>query len=430
MLYDCLIIGGGIAGLTCGIRCASEGLKTAIISGGMNSLHFSSGSIDLAGYDSKGRVVKKPFEQISRIITKDKDHPYSKTGIKAIKKSISFFKDELNKESLELNSNGDLNHFRISAVGTLKPSYLSQNSIFNDRAIKILHNKSKIAILNFSGFRDYYPEQTIDALRKNILFESFDIISGEISLPYYMNTEKNLHEFRSVDLARIFETEKYLPRIADEIMKASGDAEAVSLPAFLGIKNYTAIRERLEELTGKYIYEIPTLPPSILGLRLDNALKNRFVDSGGDYISGDRAVSAEYSGGTLNKIITQNSGSSGITAGSYVLTTGSFFSGGIASEYKRVYEPVLELKVNSGKAGSKWYSDSFFDKKSHPFLSYGVETDSRFNPQSKEGKTIKNLFCAGSVLSGYDPVKEGNGGGVAISTGYCCAERIIKGLKK
>lgn len=430
MLYDCLIIGGGVAGLTCGIRCASEGLKTAIISGGMNSLHFSSGSIDLAGYDSKGGIVKKPFDQIKKIIDKNKDHPYSKAGIKIIKKSIGFFADELSRESLELNNNGDFNHFHISAIGTLKPSYLSQESIFNDRAIKILHNKSRIAILNFSGFRDYYPQQTIDALRENTLFKNFDIISGEISLPYYLNTEKNLHEFRSVDLARIFETEKYLPRIADEIIKAAGDAEAVSLPAFLGIKNYTSIRRRLEELTGKYIYEIPTLPPSILGLRLDNALKNRFVNTGGDYISGDRAISAEYSGGTLKKIITQNSGSSGITAESFVLTTGSFFSGGIASEYKRIYEPVLDLRVNSGAAGSTWYSDSFFDKKSHPFLSYGVETDSNFNPKSKEGKTIKNLFCAGSVLSGYDPVKEGNGGGVAISSGFSCAERIIKGLKK
>jgi glycerol-3-phosphate dehydrogenase subunit B len=40
------------------------------------------------------------------------------------------------------------------------------------------------------------------------------------------------------------------------------------------------------------------------------------------------------------------------------------------------------------------------------------------------------MFCAGSVLSGYNPVKEGCGGGVAISTGYKCAERIIRELKK
>ena len=62
MIYDCVIIGGGLAGLTCGIKCAKEGLHTVIISGGMNSLHFSSGSIDLAGNTEKGAIVKKPFE--------------------------------------------------------------------------------------------------------------------------------------------------------------------------------------------------------------------------------------------------------------------------------------------------------------------------------------------------------------------------------
>ncbi len=430
MLYDCLIIGGGIAGLTCGIRCASEGLKTAVISGGMNSLHFSSGSIDLAGYDEKGGIIKKPFDYISKVISKDKNHPYAAAGITNIRKSLDFFSDELGKGSLVMNNNGNLNHFHVTAIGTLKPTYLSQESIFNEKAVSILHNHSKIAILNFSGFRDYYPEQTISLLKSNSLFKNIEIISGEIPLPYYLNTEKNLHEFRSVDLARIFETEKYLPRIADEIKKVSADAEAVSLPAFLGIKNYSFIRKRLEELTGKYIYEIPSLPPSIPGLRLDNALKNRYIELGGDYISGDRAESGHYNGNNLEKIITRGSGSSGITARFFVLATGSFFSGGIASEFNNIYEPVLGLNVKCDTPGNKWYSDSFFDKKSHPFLGYGVKTDKKFNPVNSEGKTVRNLFCAGSVLAGYNPVKEGNGGGVAISTGFSCAERIIKELKK
>ena len=34
MKFDTLIIGGGLAGLTCGIRCAQAGLKTGIIAKG------------------------------------------------------------------------------------------------------------------------------------------------------------------------------------------------------------------------------------------------------------------------------------------------------------------------------------------------------------------------------------------------------------
>jgi glycerol-3-phosphate dehydrogenase subunit B len=86
--------------------------------------------------------------------------------------------------------------------------------------------------------------------------------------------------------------------------------------------------------------------------------------------------------------------------------------------------------VKYEKKRDRWYSEKFFDRKSHPFLGFGVETDNRLNPLTQKGDVIKNMFCAGSVLSGYNPVKEGCGGGVAISTGYKCAERIIRELKK
>ena len=93
-------------------------------------------------------------------------------------------------------------------------------------------------------------------------------------------------------------------------------------------------------------------------------------------------------------------------------------------------EPVFNFKVDADSKRSKWYSWFFFDAKSHPFLSYGVRTDKNFNPVNEKGNTVKNVFCAGAVLSGYDPVREGCGGGVAISSGFACAEKIIGDLKK
>ena len=59
-------------------------------------------------------------------------------------------------------------------------------------------------------------------------------------------------------------------------------------------------------------------------------------------------------------------------------------------------------------------------------MEYGVLTGKELNPLDSAGKPVKNLYCAGSVLGGYNPVSEGSGGGVAVATGYGAALSIIK----
>jgi anaerobic glycerol-3-phosphate dehydrogenase len=115
----------------------------------------------------------------------------------------------------------------------VKPTYLSQESVYSSKGKEIIKSKGKIAILNFKGFRDYYAEQTAANIKRHPIFQDIEITVGSISLPYYHRTERNLHEFRSIDISRIFETEKYLPRIADEIKRAAGDAVAISYQPLL-----------------------------------------------------------------------------------------------------------------------------------------------------------------------------------------------------
>ena len=430
MNYDCVIIGGGIAALNCGIACASSGLRTGIVSSGMSALHFSSGSIDLYGYHGNRKIVYRPYDHIESLIHSNANHPYAKCGIETIREALAFFQREITAGGLDLYHNDDSNHFHVSTMGTVKPTYFSQRSVFNDGIKESFKKRPKIALLNFAGFRDFYPELAAVNLRKSSLFSHLEIITGELTLPVYGNTERNPHEFRSIDIARIFDSERYVRNIADQIIRAADGSAFVGLPAFIGINNYAKIHRRLCELTGLLIYEIPTLPPSILGMRIDDALKTRFASLGGEFTAGDRVTGGEITGGILNHIHTENHGSTRIRAKYYVMASGSFFSGGLVSEFNNMKEPVFNLKLHCNMERSRWYSPNFLDTGGHPFLEYGVVTNENLNPVQDNGQTVENLFCAGAILGHYNPVREGCGGGVALATGYAAAKKIIENSVK
>ena len=72
MKYDCIIIGGGLSGLVCGLKCQTAGLNSAIFSAGASALAFSSGSVDLLGrYPGQG-VVYAPFKALPEFIEENR----------------------------------------------------------------------------------------------------------------------------------------------------------------------------------------------------------------------------------------------------------------------------------------------------------------------------------------------------------------------
>lgn len=86
MRYDVVIIGGWLAGLTCGIRLAEQEKHCAIVSLGQNALHFSSRSLDLLSFMPDGEPVHHPLEALSALASQAPEHPCSLMGEDAVRR--------------------------------------------------------------------------------------------------------------------------------------------------------------------------------------------------------------------------------------------------------------------------------------------------------------------------------------------------------
>ena len=125
MRFDTVIIGGGLAGMACGIRLAEAGRRCAIISQGQSALHFSSGSFDLLGKMPDGSDVEDPLAGIAALERTNPGHPYAVMGAKRCEKYALEAPELLRAAGIPVS--GDCRRYpcRITPMGCAKTTWLT-----------------------------------------------------------------------------------------------------------------------------------------------------------------------------------------------------------------------------------------------------------------------------------------------------------------
>ncbi|MDR1882254.1 MAG: glycerol-3-phosphate dehydrogenase subunit GlpB [Prevotella sp.] len=416
MKFDTVIIGGGLSGLTCGIRLLQQGQRCVIVSSGQSALHFSSGSFDLLNALPDGRIVTDPLASVKDLVRMSPGHPYAKLGECKFRELAGESESFLSGIGLSIQGGATENHYRITPMGTLKPTWLSAPDFAVCKSESKLPWK-KVSIFNIAGFLDFYPQFIAGEFARMGTKSDIHLFS----LPGLDHLRRNPSELRSTNIARILDQESNRDELTGILSKAAADSDAIIFPACIGLKNTNMLAESRKAIN-KPVYLIPTLPPSVTGIHTQRYMHDYFVRLGGVYMLGDTVKKADMENGRVTRIYSCNHGDIPFIAENTVLATGSYFSQGLIATGSRIYEPVFNLDVAYAPARQDWYSRNMFD--SQNYLAFGVKTNESFNALHG-GKVLENLYVSGAVLEGFNPVKEGSGAGVSILSALYIADKII-----
>ncbi len=402
MKFDTVIIGGGLSGLICGISLSKKGQRCAIISSGQSALHFSSGSFDLLNKLPNGEEVSNPLLAIDTFIERQPKHPYAKLGTEKFKnlaqEAVRLFKDL----DIPVVGNSEKNHFRVTPMGILKPTWLSlKGCAAIDEKDKLPWRK--VSIFNIDGFLDFQPQFIADEFSKLGTDSSIQIFDFEP----LSHLRRNPSEMRSTNIARVLD--EHIEELSKIINQKSNDSEVILFPACIGLTGKAVYK--LKELVNKPILLIATMPPSIVGIHTQQYLHDYYTNLGGVYMLGDNVIKADVEENKVKRIYSYNHGDIPFSADNFVLATGSYFSQGLIATSDRIYEPIFDLDIDYSPNRTEWYSENMFEAQN--YQQYGVKTDNQFKAIHK-GKTMENLYVSGAILEGFNPIKEGSGAGVSI----------------
>lgn len=416
-MHDLLVIGAGLAGLTAALSAASAGLRVRVIAKGWGATHWHTGAVDMLGYlRGQHEAVVSPLTELAQLPV---EHPYRRLGAERIGAALGAFLHWLAESELGYGGapTGGDNLVLPSPIGAPRPTYLAPQS----QRTGDLNRSQAMLIVGFGGLRDFYPQLIAENLRR------IGHTARAAFLPLSLITDRR--DFNTVQLAEALDRPAVASRLAMALQSLHcDDSERVGLPAILGLHSHRQTWLALQEALAAPVFEIPTLPPSVPGIRLAHALRDHLERIGVRVEIGMEAMGFETEQGRISAVYTATSARPLVhRAANYLLATGGILGGGFNSDHNgRCWEVVFGLPLTVPAERSQWFRHQFLHAGGQPIFAGGVVVNDVWQPMDDQSNVVfTNLWAAGGLLAHTDPLQTRSLEGLAIATGFAAAQAIV-----
>jgi len=391
--YDVIVIGAGVAGFTAGADLAGKGYKVAVVTTGEPTVCLSTGCIDLcAGPSAREGLEALPDE-----------HPLRRLSLADMEAALNGFKKTMDDLALTYTGGLDVNRKVLSALGSFKTTCLVPDTM----AASPQTNDEAIHIVTFEGLKDFYPAYILSRFPQ----ASFSVYDAGASTTMGIASRFEQGLFR----------EAFVAWLEGQRIREN----KIGIPAVLGLEDTQGVLREIEYHLERPVFEVPTLPPSMPGRRLFNALKAHFRNQGGDIYWSWPVAGVEKTGHLVEAVFTPTDGKpNSLNARAFILASGSFVGGGLTATRETIVENIFHLPVFVPSARAGWFEDNYFSA-NHAISRAGVLADSSFRP---EGAGFENVFVCGGILAHAQILKFGCGNGLSLTTGYAAAKACAEYL--
>lgn len=414
------IIGSGLAGFAAAIFALERNIPSALV-GHTGAVAYTTGYFDLLGQLRDGTAVDSPWQALAELRQQEPEHPLSRMSSEEIRSALTGFTAFLGEQGIAYTPPADHNLIAMTPAGTVKRTLSLPITMAAGPSAMAAGRPCRV--IDFHGLKGFSGRQVAVGLHGHWPH----LEATRLAFPGIGHGE-----LYPEAMARSLEVPGNRERFAELLQKAAGKVGVIGLPAILGMYRPDLVRAEMERLTGLEIFEIPTMPPAVPGIRLREMFHRVLPERGVTLIAQQKVTSLSFSDDGARLESTDNLGPLVIEARAVVLATGRFLSGGLeARRQGGIREPLLDLPVVQPPQRSQWYQEIYTDPRGHAINRAGIVVDDSFRPLDRHGRVFDpRLFAAGVILAHQDWIRSRSGAGIAIASAHRAvaeAARLLAG---